>query len=220
MLDRRAGDVPELGRRRARQHRVDAHALVGQLVLQALAEGQDEGLAAPVDAVEDFRPHRHDRGDVDQGPATARHEARNGGVGQAGQDVDVQRQHPAHVLDIGLQQRRGGADAGVVDQGGDALVVAQHLLHPGEVGAIGQVGGQDLDLAARLGGDPAGHGVQPRAVAGDQDQVVAALGQPVGIDRADAGRSAGDQGEALVLIAHLHSSETVWPDDGGCTPPC
>lgn len=42
--------------------------------------------------------------------------------------------------------------------------------------------------------------------AGDQDQVVAASGEAVGIKRADAGRCASDQGRALEgRIAHCVS---------------
>ena len=40
-------------------------------------------------------------------------------------------------------------------------------------------------------------GVEPFAVAGDKDEVIAALGKPVGIDGADAGGCAGDEGSAL-----------------------
>jgi hypothetical protein len=43
-----------------------------------------------------------------------------------------------------------------------------------------------------------GQGVEALAVAGHQDQVVAQAGQAVGVDGADAGRGAGDEGGATM----------------------
>jgi hypothetical protein len=45
-----------------------------------------------------------------------------------------------------------------------------------------------------------GKGLQPRAIARDQDHVETASRQAVGIDRADPARSAGDEGGAAVTI--------------------
>ena len=47
LMDRQAGDVPELGRGRARQHGLNAHALVGELVLQRLRQRQHERFQPP-----------------------------------------------------------------------------------------------------------------------------------------------------------------------------
>ena len=41
-MNRQAGDIPEFGRRRPGQHRLNPHALLRQLMLQRLAEGQHE----------------------------------------------------------------------------------------------------------------------------------------------------------------------------------
>src|SRR5438445_11749485 len=49
------GDCPELGRGRPRQYRLDAQALIGELVLQRMAERNDVGLARTVHAVERLR---------------------------------------------------------------------------------------------------------------------------------------------------------------------
>ncbi len=38
-----AGDIPGVGRGRARQHRLDADAFIGELVLQRMAERNDIG---------------------------------------------------------------------------------------------------------------------------------------------------------------------------------
>ena len=48
-------------------------------------------------------------------------------------------------------------------------------------------------------GEPARQGCETLLVAGNQDEVVTALGQTIGIGRADACRRAGDQGGAFGL---------------------
>ena len=46
------GDFPEVGRGRARQHRLDADAFIGELVLQRMAERNDLGFGRAVHTVE------------------------------------------------------------------------------------------------------------------------------------------------------------------------
>ena len=72
-------------------------------------------------------------------------------------------------------------EAGVVDQQLDgARRVAQPSLDGRELRAVDEVGDQHLDgdavRRAQLLGDP----LEPGAVAGDEHQVVAAPGEPVG----------------------------------------
>src|SRR4029077_6341371 len=50
-----AGECPELGRGRAWQHCLDAEALVGELVLERMAERKNVGLACAVYTVERLR---------------------------------------------------------------------------------------------------------------------------------------------------------------------
>jgi len=50
-----AGDFPQVRRGRPRQHRLDADALVGELVLQRMAEREDKGFGRAVDTVERLR---------------------------------------------------------------------------------------------------------------------------------------------------------------------
>ncbi len=67
VLPRQAGDFPNVGRGRGRQHPLDADAFIGELVLQRMAERNDEGLGRPVDAVERLGGDAHHRRDVDSG---------------------------------------------------------------------------------------------------------------------------------------------------------
>ena len=53
---------------------------------------------------------------VIDGAAAARDESRHRGIGQAHQRIDIERDHVAHLVDVGCEQRRGGADAGIVHQ--------------------------------------------------------------------------------------------------------
>jgi hypothetical protein len=91
-----------------------------------------------------------------------------------------------------------GAHPGVVHQQGDAGVPAQHVFHGGQRGRLVQVGHQHLDRAAGAVADVARQVVQALAVAGHQHQVVAAAGQAVGVEGADARGGAGDEGGARV----------------------
>jgi hypothetical protein len=49
-----AGYLPEVGRGRARQHRLDANAFIGELVLQRITECNDVGFARAIHGVERF----------------------------------------------------------------------------------------------------------------------------------------------------------------------
>ena len=52
---------------------------------------------------------------------------------------------------------------------------------------VAEIGRQRGDLHPGLGLEVLGGGLQPLLIAGDQDEVKAALGEAIGIDGADAG---------------------------------
>jgi hypothetical protein len=81
-------------------------------------------------------------------------------------------------------------DARVVDQYGDAGVSAQYLFDPSESRLVVQVGNDDLDGTAGVSGEACRQRLEPFSIAGDEDQIITALCEPIGIDGADAGRSA------------------------------
>ena len=62
---------------------------------------------------------------------------------------------------------------------------------------IGEVGGDDVNRDACVAAQLVGEGGQFVGAARDEDQIVAAAGEAVGIDGADAVRCAGDE-EALL----------------------
>ena len=124
--------------------------LSAELMLQRLAERQHERFAAAIDAVERLGRDRHDRGDIDDGAAAARDEAGHRGVGQPGERADIEADHLIHLLDVGIEQRRRGADAGIVHQQRDARVGAQRRLDPGQIRLVVEVGCDRLDRPAGL----------------------------------------------------------------------
>ena len=143
-------------------------------------------LARTVDAVEDFRRDGDDRGDVDDGAAAAGDQARRRRIGETGERPDIERDHVVHRIDIGVEQRRHGRNARIVDQHRDAGVGAQPRFDAPEIGLVVEIRGDDVDAPAGLVGELLCQIVEALAVARHQDQIVAAPGEAIGIDGADA----------------------------------
>ena len=117
-----------------------------------------------------------------------------------------------HVADVGFQQRPGGSDAGVVDQHRDARVALEQHLDLRQVDRVEQVRGDGFDRTAGARGDVLRERAQPVCAARHEDEVVAGTGEPIGVDRADAGGRAGDQRGARVEV-RVHGEN--WFDDLG-----
>ena len=120
-------------------------------------------------------------------PPPRRDERRSRGIGEPRQRRDVEVDHLLHGVDVGLQKRLERADTRIVDQHRDAGIGGEDRLDPLQIRLVVEVGGDGFDDAAGRAGDALRHLVQPSLVACDEDEVVAAAGQPVGIDRADSG---------------------------------
>ncbi|ENN86522.1 hypothetical protein RHSP_08955 [Rhizobium freirei PRF 81] len=202
VFDGRAGDAPEFGGRRARQHDLDADVLIGKLMLQRLAESEHEGFRSAINAVQNLGRDRHDGGDIDDGATAAGDETGHDGIGQPHHRGHVDIDHFLHLVGVGLEQRRRTAEAGIVDEHGDAPVFLQHLFDFGEIVFAAKVGGQRLDGAAGLIGQPACQRLQPLAIAGDENEIVALLCQPMRIDRTNARRCARYQRRTLMFLCH------------------
>lgn len=202
MLERQAGRLPEIGGGRAGQHGLHLHALVGEFVVQRLAEREHERLRAAVHAVQRFRRDRDDRRNIDHRTAAAGDEAGHRRVGEARERRHVQVDHPGHRVDVAVEQRRVRADARIVHEQRDARILLQLRLDGGEGRAVVEVGVDDLDAALRVVRDAIGEGGQPVAVAGDQDQVVTAAREAVRVDGADARRGAGNEGGTAMCLRH------------------
>ena len=61
VADRHPRRVPECSRRRAGQHDLESHALIGEFVMQRLRESQHERLRPAIHAIQHFRSDRCDR---------------------------------------------------------------------------------------------------------------------------------------------------------------
>jgi hypothetical protein len=109
----------------------------------------------------------------------------------------VTRDHLVHLLDVGIEQRRDGADASVVDEHADRLLIPQRALYLREIRLVIEVCRHQSDRASGLARQAGGEVLQPPLGAGDQDEVVSPLCETVGIDGADASGGAGDEGRAL-----------------------
>ena len=141
-------------------------------------------LLPPYTPVEQLRRDGDDRGDVDDRAGPARDEAWGYGVRQPGHRADVERDHVAHLIHVGHDQRAGGPDAGVVHQHCDAGICAENVLGPEGARPLSVRSATIVSTALpvvslSLGGESA----KPVAVSGDEDQVVAPPGKPVCIDR-------------------------------------
>ena len=78
-----------------------------------------------------------------------------------------------------------------------ASSVRRRDFDAGEVVGIGEVGGDDVDRDAGVAAQLVGKGGELVGAARDEDQIMPAAGEAVGIDGADAVRCAGDE-EALL----------------------
>ena len=136
-----------------------------------------------------------------------------------GEPEDGGHEHVEEVLlllDGVVQERVLEPEAGVVDQQADR---PGGVGHPGldrrELLAVAEVGHDHLDRDAVLRGQVGGQPLQPLAGAGDDDQVVALGGEPVGEGPADARGGAGDEDGRAVLGRGgglRHAAQHSWTD--------
>ena len=93
-----------------------------------------------------------------------------------------------------VEEAAGQGGAGIVDQHADGRVAraaASSTLATSSASV--RSAREHIDRNAGLAPQPLGEGLDARAVACDQHEIMAATGETVGIDRADAARSAGDE---------------------------
>jgi predicted ATPase/DNA-binding winged helix-turn-helix (wHTH) protein len=209
VFDRHAGDAPEVGGRDAGKDHLDPYTLVGQLLVQRPAEGEHEGLRTCIHPVENLGVNGNKRGDIDDCSDTAGDESRNRGIGQPRNCAHVQRDHLAHLVNVGAEQWCGGSYPRVVHQNRDARIGPQHFFNHREIGWLAQVGGQHLDFAPGPTGNLGADDLQALSLSRNQNKIIAAVRQSVGIDRTDAGRRATDQGHARGILEHLPFFQTA-----------
>ena len=103
-----------------------------------------------------------------------------------------------------VEERCRRADAGIVHQQRNARVRTQHGLDPSQIRLLAEIGCDRLDRSLCLVSQALCQRHEPGPAEGDQDQVIAAPGHAVGVDRADARGGTGDQCRAL-LFSDAHS---------------
>lgn len=107
---------------------------------------------------------------------------------------DQHLQHRDLVLDRVVEEALLEAEAGVVDQQVDGALPVRHpLLDPGQVIGVDEVGPEHLDPHAGRGAEVGRDRLQPRLVAGHEDEVMALLRQLPGELQPDAGGGPGHQ---------------------------
>jgi hypothetical protein len=107
--------------------------------------------------------------------------------------LDVEAHDLLLAFEVGLEQRRHRAEAGVVADADDGALAGEQPLD--ELAAAlrdGQVAHLDVGVDAVRQPQLLGQLAQPLDAAGDQDEVVAAAGELVGELGSDPGRGAGD----------------------------
>ena len=177
--------------------RQDAHPGAGDVTGQALAEARDPRLGGAVGAL---GKEAGDRRDVDDRAVTALEHAGDRGTGEPEDGPDEDPQHALLVVDVAGHEPLVHREPGVVDQDVDrAVPVGQSRLDTSAAVVLGEVGGQHLDRDAVRGAELGGQRLQPGLVAGDEDEVVAVLGEAADEGVADAGCRAGDECGAHLL---------------------
>ena len=104
------------------------------------------------------------------------------------------------MIEVGADKGPGCGDSGVVDQHGDPAVVAQALFDASEVRSRRQIGSKDFDSSPRVTDEARGEVVHALLISGDEDEVVAAPRQAVGVGGANARGRSGDQRDAVLLF--------------------
>jgi hypothetical protein len=110
-------------------------------------------------------------------------------IGQSRERTDVETDHVVHLLDVGVEQRRRGPDAGIVDEERDVRVRTQGRFDPCQIRLVVKVGCNRVDGTAGRASQALRQAGKTGLVAGDQDQVVTPMGQTVGINGADGENS-------------------------------
>jgi DNA-binding HxlR family transcriptional regulator len=132
----------------------------------------------------------------------ARDERLAGGAREQCRRGDVERDQPFHVAGGCGDEVAVDRHAGIVDEQGDGGVFTEAGGDGGDIGGVGEIGAQHGDGAAGLLAQACGERLQPGGVTRDEDEVVTAPGEPVGIDGADAGGRAGDERGLVESVNH------------------
>ena len=167
-----AGDGEELRARRTGAERKDAQSALAHLLGDRLGEREDVGLRRPVRGHARGGLVGRGGGDVDEDAATGSEQLRQQGSGELGQRHDVEGEHLAEAVRLGVDEGRGDAEAGVVDQrvDGDAMgfEIAEEVPHPIS-GA--EIMSEHVHRGAMGVLEFAGERLEPVPTTGDEDEI-------------------------------------------------
>ena len=184
------GEIRECG---AGAERGQGNVGVTEFFGDSFGEGDDVGFAGVIDGHVGARLEARSRGDVHHAAAVAGDHAGEKEAGECSERGDVDLEELGDAVFVLLDEGAEEAEAGVVDEevDGDATgseVVVEALGG----GRVAQVGGDGRGRDAVLGGEVGGELVQGSTASGDEDQVMAALGEEPGEVEADSAGGAGD----------------------------
>jgi hypothetical protein len=185
-LPRQASDLPQVGRRRAGQDRLDADPIVAEFVLQRMTEGKDIGLGGAVDTVERLRRDANGGADVDDCARTTLDECRCRGVSQSRESDGIECNHLFHFLDVGIKQRRDRGDTCVVDEHCDTRIFLQLCFHFREIYLVVEVRHDRGDVASACTREARSERFEGRLAAAYENEIVATLCETVCIDSSNA----------------------------------
>ena len=120
-------------------------------------------------------------------------------MGQARQRLNVDLDQIVECRGGHLSGQAERAEAGIVDEKIDVLAPLDQRGDARQVVAVAEVGRHDLDRDIGLGANVARGLFETLAAARDEDQMIAAGGEPLRIGDTDPRRRAGDNCETLVI---------------------
>ena len=212
---------------RAGADRVDPDALAGDLAGGGLGQPDHRMLRGDIGRHAGGRDQPGDRGGVDdRAPLLLQHDRQH--VAQPEKHaLDVDRRSPASniVLVIFGGVRHFAFDAGIVEEAVDRAVGVERRLDIGpHLGRFGDVGGDEACLAALLADDPGGR-LAAGAVAVDDDDLGAALGEGERRGAADAvpapviSATLPVKSRSMASLLSLRHSREKRESRGGCRRP-
>ena len=177
----------ELGPREARAQRGDRHAGAPQLGVHRLREGVDERLAGRVGGEARQRLEGGGGGDVEHRAGALLDHPRQERAGDLVHGLDVEADHLGLLLEVVVEEVAEVAEAGVVADADDlALARLQLLDRAAARGGAAEVAGLDVGVDVVGLAQLVGELLEALAAAGDERDVVAAVGELAGDLGADA----------------------------------
>ncbi|MDT4838663.1 hypothetical protein FQZ97_724250 [compost metagenome] len=211
-IDVDARALPDLRAGGRRQNGLHVDALGGEFQAHALREKQHERLGRTVHRHAELWRQPNNRADIDDRAVTGLCQAWGDGAGESYQRGGVKRDEVSDAVWRLFDKAAGLCGACIVDQDADTGVIAQAGLDCRQIADLGQVGLENIDCNAVLLTQPGCQCLQPRLVAGNQNEVMTALREALGVDSAYTSGGAGDEDSLMGIHGALSSSKVSISD--------